>query len=199
MTEKIRRRPYSVVLFDEIEKAHPDVLNILLQILDDGKITDAQGRVVNFENTIIIMTTNAGSDNSSSISGFADKKESRASEKTEKALSAFLRPEFINRIDEIITFNRLSTENFIGIAKIMMSKLSDAMMDKGIKIYYTDELLSFIADKSYSERYGARNMRRYIERNVEDLIAEEIIGAYPNKLLGISLDIKDEKITIDKI
>ncbi len=199
LTEKIRRRPYSVVLFDEIEKAHPDVLNILLQILDDGKITDAQGRVVNFENTIIIMTTNAGSDNSSSIPGFAENKVSRVSDKTEKALSAFLRPEFINRIDEIITFNSLTRENFVGIAGIMLKKLSLGMEEKGIRITYSDELLAFIAKESFSDKYGARNMRRYIERNVEDLIANTIIDAYPDKIIGAHLDVNNDIITIKTI
>ncbi len=194
LTEKIRRRPYSVVLFDEIEKAHPDVLNILLQILDDGKITDAQGRVVNFENTIIIMTTNAGSEKASSISGFSEKREVIAKEKTEKALFAFLRPEFINRIDEIITFNHLTKENFEEIAKIMLSKLASAMDDKGIRFTYSDALLSHIADKSFSEKFGARNMRRFIERNVEDLIANTIVEKYPEKIIGIYIDVEGDKI-----
>ena len=194
LTEKIRRRPYSVVLFDEIEKAHPDVLNILLQILDDGKITDAQGRVVNFENTIIIMTTNAGSEKASSISGFSEKREVIAKEKTEKALFAFLRPEFINRIDEIITFNHLMKENFESIARIMLSKLASAMDDKGIRFTYSDALLSHIADKSFSEKFGARNMRRFIERNVEDLIANTIVEKYPEKIIGIYIDVENDKI-----
>ena len=195
LTEKIRRRPYSVVLFDEIEKAHPDVLNILLQILDDGKITDAQGRVVNFENTIIIMTTNAGSEKASSISGFSEKREVMAKEKTEKALFGFLRPEFINRIDEIITFNHLTKENFEAIARIMLSKLASAMDDKGIRFTYSDALVSHIADKSFSEKFGARNMRRFIERNVEDLIANTIVEKYPDKIIGIYIDVENDEIT----
>ena len=199
LTEKIRRRPYSVVLFDEIEKAHPDVLNILLQILDDGKITDAQGRVVNFENTIIIMTTNAGSDNSSSILGFSEKADVRANEKTEKALFAFLRPEFINRIDEIITFRHLTKDDFVSIADIMLSKLKEAMDEKGIRLTYTNDVLASISENSYSEKFGARNMRRYIERNVEDLIASTILEKYPDKVIGIHLFIKDEKIAIEAI
>ncbi len=199
LTEKIRRRPYSVILFDEIEKAHPDVLNILLQILDDGKITDAQGRTVNFENTIIILTTNAGSNNSSSISGFAERRETIAEEKTEKALFSFLRPEFINRIDEIITFNHLTKDNFLKIADIMLSKLKASMADKEIKLSYTDSVLSLIADESFSEKFGARNMRRYIESNIEDMIANEIIEVYPKKLCGVHLDVKDNKITIKSI
>jgi ATP-dependent Clp protease ATP-binding subunit ClpB len=201
LTEKIRRRPYSVVLFDEIEKAHPDVLNILLQILDDGKITDAQGRQVNFENTIIVLTTNAGSEKSSSISGFgtSDSRNQRASERTERALFDFLRPEFINRIDEIITFNHLTQDDFVGIARIMLSKLAGSMDDKGITLTYSDAVLQHIAKKSYSEKFGARNMRRFIEKNVEDLIAEKILSAYPKKLIGVHLGSVDEKITIETI
>ncbi|MBO5945114.1 MAG: ATP-dependent Clp protease ATP-binding subunit, partial [Clostridia bacterium] len=199
LTEKIRRRPYSVVLFDEIEKAHPDVLNILLQILDDGKITDAQGRQVNFENTIIIMTTNAGSEVSTSISGFADNKETKAKEKTEKALSAFLRPEFINRIDEIIVFNHLTRDDFSGIASIMLEKLSSHMNEKGIRLTYSPEVLSYIADKSYSDKFGARNMRRFIEREVEDKIASIIIDNEKLNLLGIHLTVKNDRIIANSI
>ena len=199
LTEKIRRRPYSVVLFDEIEKAHPDVLNILLQVLDDGKITDAQGRTVNFENTIIIMTTNAGSEGSSSIPGFADKRELVAKDRTEKALSTFLRPEFINRIDEIITFRHLDKDDFVKIAEIMISKLRDHFAEKGIKLMYNDEVLSLIAKESYSEKYGARNMRRYIERNVEDKLAAVILDNYGSTIKGISLTAPDGEIKVDFI
>ena len=199
LTEKIRRHPYSVVLFDEIEKAHPDVLNILLQILDDGKITDAQGRVVNFENAIIIMTTNAGSEKAASVPGFAENKNKKAAEKTEKALFDFLRPEFINRIDEIITFNHLSMDNFVGIAKIMLGNLAAGMAERGMRITYSDALAEYIAKESFSDKFGARNMRRFIERNVEDLIANTIIEAYPSKLIGAYLDVNDNKITIKTI
>ena len=199
LTEKIRRRPYSVILFDEIEKAHPDVLNILLQVLDDGRITDAQGRVVNFENTVIIMTTNAGSESSSSISGFSEKRELLAKEKTERALSAFLRPEFINRIDEIITFRHLGTEDFVLIAGIMMGKLRDHFLEKGIKLTYDDALLSHVASESYSEKYGARNMRRYIERNIEDKLASLIIERNKDKIFGISVTVSNGEILVDSI
>ena len=199
LTEKIRRRPYSVVLFDEIEKAHPDVLNILLQVLDDGRITDAQGRTVNFENTVIIMTTNAGSESSSSISGFAEKREEKSKERTERALSSFLRPEFINRVDEIITFRHLDKNDFVRIAAIMMGKLKEHMLDKGIKLLYSDEVLEFIAQKSYSEKYGARNMRRFIEKNIEDKLAEVIIENHTKGLSGISLRILDDDIKVDSI
>ena len=199
LTEKIRRRPHAVILFDEIEKAHPDVLNILLQILDDGKITDAQGRQVNFENTIIIMTTNAGSEVSTSISGFAESKETKAKEKTEKALQSFLRPEFINRIDEIIVFRHLVKDDFIKIASIMLGKLSAHMNEKGIKLTYSEDVLSYIADKSYSEKYGARNMRRFIEREVEDKIATLIIDSEKTNMLGIHLTVKEDDIKISSI
>ncbi len=199
LTEKIRRRPYSVILFDEIEKAHPDVLNILLQVLDDGKITDAQGREVNFENTVIIMTTNAGSNTSSSISGFAERRELVAKEKTERALSDFLRPEFINRIDEIITFRHLDKNDFGRIADIMLHKLRDHLMDSGIKLFYDDSVIAFIAENSYSEKYGARNMRRFIETHVEDKLAELIIGGYESEISGISLTVKNDEISVDSI
>ena len=196
LTEKIRRRPYSVVLFDEIEKAHPDVLNILLQVLDDGKITDAQGRQVNFENTVIIMTTNAGSEASSSISGFAEKREEKAKEKTARALQSFLRPEFINRIDEIITFRHLDKADFARIAAIMLRKLADHLADKGIKLYWNDDVLSHIAEKSYSEKYGARNMRRFIETSIEDKLASVIIDGYGTSISGVALEIANDEITL---
>ena len=199
LTEKIRRRPYSVVLFDEIEKAHPDVLNILLQVLDDGKITDAQGRQVNFENTIIIMTTNAGSEGSSSIPGFADKRELVAKDRTEKSLSTFLRPEFINRIDEIITFRHLDKNDFVKIADIMLSKLRNHLAEKGIKLVYNEDGLKLIANESYSEKYGARNMRRYIEKQVEDKLAAVILDNYNNGLSGISLTVVDNDIKVEYI
>ena len=199
LTEKIRRRPYSVILFDEIEKAHPDVLNILLQVLDDGKITDAQGRLINFENTVIIMTTNAGSETSSAISGFAEKREEVAKDKTERALRAFLRPEFINRIDEIITFNHLTKSDFIQIADIMLGKLKAHLADKGIKLVYNNDVLAHIAENSYSEKYGARNMRRYIERHVEDKLANITIENYGSDIFGMSLSVKDGEIVVEFI
>ena len=199
LTEKIRRRPHAVILFDEIEKAHPDVLNILLQILDDGRITDAQGRQVNFENAIIIMTTNAGSEVSTSISGFSESKESKAKEKTEKALFAFLRPEFINRIDEIITFRHLDKGDFVKIADIMMNMLKSHISEKGIKLSYSKDVLNHIADNSYSEKFGARNMRRFVERNIEDGIANTIIDNYGKQIIGMHLSLVDNNIKIDII
>ncbi len=199
LTEKIRRRPHAVILFDEIEKAHPDVLNILLQILDDGKITDAQGRQVNFENAIIIMTTNAGSEVSTSISGFAESKEEKAKEKTEKALFNFLRPEFINRIDEIITFRHLAKADFVRIADLMLGRLRDHMAEKGTRLTYSGDVLELIAERSYSDKFGARNMRRYIERNVEDKIANIIIDNYGTKIIGIHISVNDGEIAINSI
>ena len=193
LTEKIRRRPYSVVLFDEIEKAHPDVLNILLQILDDGRITDARGKTVNFENTVIVMTTNAGSDNSSATVGFFSEEDARSENKTMKALSNFLRPEFINRVDEIITFRSLDESDFEAIARIMLNELRDALSEKGIAFTYTDEAVESIAKNSYSRKFGARNMRRYIRANVEDLLAEKIISDYTRNITGAALSYSNEE------
>lgn len=199
MTEKIRRKPYSVILFDEIEKAHPDVMNILLQILDDGRITDAQGRTVNFENTVIVMTTNAGSTDTSSAAGFGGTRNEADAAKTEKALSSFLRPEFLNRVDEVIVFNRLTRENFAGIAKIMLNELADALSEKGIKFAYTDSAADFIAEKSFDEKYGARNMRRYIQREVEDIIADRLISEYAAGITAISLECDGNALYVTSI
>ena len=175
LTEKIRRKPYSVVLFDEIEKAHPDVLNILLQILDDGRITDAQGRTVNFENTVIIMTTNAGSDRAGGSVGFGRTATEQGRDKAMKALREFLRPEFINRVDEIVCFNRLTEENFRVIAGLMLGELRDAMAARGMALTWDDALVAFLTEKSYSAQFGARNLRRCIQKEVEDPIAAELI------------------------
>ena len=199
LTEKIRRRPYSVVLFDEIEKAHPDVLNILLQILDDGRITDAKGKTVNFENTVIVMTTNAGSDNSGATAGFFSEEETLSESKTMKALSGFLRPEFINRVDEIITFRSLDESDFERIAAIMLDELKQALQEKGITFKYSQPALSYIAKNSYSRKYGARNMRRYIRANVEDPLAETIISDYNRKITAASLKYsqKEDKLSVE--
>ena len=175
LTEKIRRRPYSVVLFDEIEKAHPDVMNILLQILDDGIITDARGKQVSFENCVIVMTTNAGSGNMTSPVGFSGTDAERGREKTMKALSDFLKPEFINRVDEIITFNALTRDDFIRIAEIMLSDLRDLLAEKGIGFTWDKDASELIAEKSFSQKFGARNMRRYIQTEIEDKIASLMI------------------------
>ena len=201
LTEKIRRRPYSVVLFDEIEKAHPDVLNILLQILDDGRITDAKGKTVNFENTVIVMTTNAGSDNSGATVGFFGEDEALSESKTMKALSNFLRPEFINRVDEIITFRSLDEKDFERIAAIMLDELGAALAEKGIKFKYSAPALAYIARNSYSRKYGARNMRRYIRANVEDPLAEAIIADYGRRICGAAVGYskKEDKLTVECI
>ena len=189
------------MLFDEIEKAHPDVLNILLQILDDGRITDARGKTVNFENTVIVMTTNAGSDSTSSTVGFYANEQEKSESKTMKALSGFLRPEFINRIDEIITFNSLTVENFGDIAVIMLGELKSALAEKNITFVYSSEAVKYIAKNSYSLKYGARNMRRFIRTNVEDLLAERIISDYNRNISGVSLKYsrKDDKLVVECI
>ena len=193
LTEKIRRKPYSVVLFDEIEKAHPDVLNIMLQILDDGRITDASGRTVNFENTIIVMTTNAGSDSSSTTVGFFADEHTVTENKTMKALSAFLRPEFINRVDEIITFRSLSEDDFAGIARIMLDELKTVLAEKGISLSYTDGAAAYIARKSYSHKFGARNMRRFITKEVEDVLAEKMISDYTGTISQVMIGYSEEE------
>ena len=196
LTEKIRRKPYSVVLFDEIEKAHPDVLNIMLQILDDGVVTDAQGRKVNFENTIIVMTTNAGSDISLNSAGFSTSIQSQSEDRTQKALSNFLRPEFINRVDEIVVFKQLNEQDFESIAVIMLKDLSSVIEDKGITLKYTDDLVSYIAKESFSVKFGARNMRRFIQKHIEDEIAECIIKNYSINISEIKIEVNEDKIEI---
>ena len=196
LTEKIRRRPYSVVLFDEIEKAHPDVLNVLLQILDDGHITDAQGRNVNFENTVIIMTTNAGSNLKGGSMGFNKTESEMGRDKAIKALNEFLRPEFINRVDEIVCFNKLTRENFRGIAELMLTELKDVMAEKGMELSWDDAAVDYLTDKSFSETYGARNLRRLIQREVEDAIASEIIDKLRGVVRRVGLTAKDGKIEV---
>jgi len=199
LTEKIRRKPYSVVLFDEIEKAHPDVLNILLQILDDGHITDAQGRVVNFENTVIVMTSNAGSDSSAGPLGFGKTANELNKDKAMKALQQFLRPEFINRVDAVITFNRLSKENFKEIAKIMLGELVTSLGDKGITFTYDDSLVEFLVEKSFSRTYGARNLRRTIQKELEDPMATKIIDSYEHPVSRIHAAAENEAIRLDAL
>ena len=197
LTEKIRRRPYSIVLFDEIEKAHPDVLNILLQILDDGRVTDARGKTVNFENTVIVMTTNAGSDRSAALAGFSTAETAAEDTKTQKALESFLRPEFINRVDEIITFRQLDENDFVRIAAIMLDELKLALAEKNIKLIYTDAALALIARRSFSRKYGARNMRRFIQKEVEDRLAGMIIADYKKFYSFAKIDTDGENITIN--
>ena len=196
LTEKIRRKPYSVILFDELEKAHPDVLNVLLQILDDGRITDAQGRVVNFENTVIVMTSNAGSDRRDGTVGFGMTASQQNKEKALKALSDFLRPEFINRVDEIISFNRLSEEDFRGIAKIMLGELKSNLEERGIALRWEDSILDYLVKKSYSITYGARNLRRTIQKDLEDAIAERIIDSFENPISQIKLLAQEDKVEV---
>ncbi len=196
LTEKIRRKPYSVILFDEIEKAHPDVLNILLQILDDGRISDAHGKIVNFENTIIVMTTNAGSDRTASKAGFLSEGQSLSEERTQKALEGFLRPEFINRVDAIITFNSLNTTDFSKIAQLMLNELAEALKSKNIKLSYSSNAAEHIAANSFSQKFGARNMRRYIQTNVEDRLAELIISDYKHSITQAMISVKGGKLNI---
>ena len=196
LTEKIRRKPYSVVLFDELEKAHPDVLNILLQILDDGRITDAQGRVVNFENTVIVMTSNAGSDRRDGSVGFGRSLSEQSKDKAMKALSEFLRPEFLNRVDEIICFNRLSEENFRSIAGIMLGELRENLEEHGVALRWDESVIDRLVKMSYSVTYGARNLRRTIQREIEDGVAEKIIDSFEAPISQIALTAADDKIQI---
>ena len=197
LTEKIRRRPYSVVLFDEIEKAHPDVLNVLLQVLDDGRISDAQGRVVNFENTIIVMTSNAGSEGQVGGMGFGRTSGDMVRERTMKALQGFLRPEFINRVDEIITFNHLTEENFLGIADIMLSELRDSLSARGLTLTWDESIREYLVKKAYSMVYGARNLRRTIQRDLEDPISEKIIESFEMPISSIHILVENEKIVLE--
>ena len=195
LTEKIRRRPYSVVLFDEIEKAHPDVMNLLLQILDDGRITDAQGRTVNFENTVIIMTTNAGSNTRTGALGFGLSADDQSRERAQRALNEFLRPEFLNRIDEIVYFNHLTEENFRSIAALMLDEVRTAMAERGMTLHWTPAVIDYLVRKGYSETYGARNLRRTIQRDVEDAIATAIV-AQRRAVGDIGIDAQDDHITV---
>ena len=197
LTEKIRRRPYSVVLFDEIEKAHPDVLNVLLQVLDDGRITDAQGRVVNFENAIIIMTSNAGSEGNVGAMGFGRTDRDKVQEKTTKALREFLRPEFINRVDEIITFNHLTEEDFLGIADIMLNELQDSLSGRGLTLSWDDDLRHHLVKKAYSETYGARELRRTIQKELMAPICMAIIDSFEHPISAIRIRVEGETVKLD--
>ena len=197
LTEKIRRKPYSVVLFDEIEKAHPDVMNILLQILDDGRITDAQGRVVNFENTVIVMTTNAGSNSKSGSVGFGGSLGDMSRERTMKALNEFLRPEFINRVDEVICFNQLTEENFRAIAAIMLGEVRDAMAERNITVAWDESVIDHLVREAYSVTYGARNLRRTIQKQIEDEIASQIVDRHGENISYVNLSAADGKIKVE--
>ena len=196
LTEKIRRKPYSVVLFDEIEKAHPDVLNILLQILDDGEVTDAHGRKVNFENTVIVMTSNAGSGKAAGAVGFGRSADDQDKERVMKSLQEFLRPEFINRVDEIVYFHQLTEENFRGIAGIMLEELKAALEEKGYHFTYDDALVDYLVKKSYSAAYGARNLRRCIQKDVEDPMAARIIESYETPITQIKATAEDGAVKL---
>ena len=199
LTEKLRRRPYSVVLFDEIEKAHPDVLNILLQVLDDGRITDAQGRTVSFENAIIIMTSNAGSDRSGGSVGFGKTVSEQDEARAVKALEEIMRPEFLNRIDDIISFSHLTKEDFRGIATIMLGQLRDTLAENNIRLTWDDSLVDYLIEDSFSVKFGARNLRRAIEKQVEDELANRIIAAWKHPLSGAHVSAADGKIVVQTI
>ena len=196
LTEKIRRKPYAVILFDEIEKAHPDVMNILLQILDDGEITDAHGRKVNFENTVIVMTSNAGSERKGGSLGFGMTMNEQNKERALKALGEFLRPEFINRVDEIICFNRLDEANLRATARIMLDELRDSLREKGLSFTFDDAVLDYLVEQSYSMTYGARNLRRTIQKELEDVMAARIIDAYENPITQLKAVMQDGKLTL---
>ena len=199
LTEKIRRKPYSVVLFDEIEKAHPDVLNILLQILDDGEVTDAHGRKVNFENTVIVMTSNAGSDKATGSVGFGRSADDQGRERTMKALREFLRPEFINRVDEIVYFRQLTEENFAAIARIMLDELQASLKEKGYSFSYDDALVSHLVHSSYSAAYGARNLRRCIQKELEYPMAVQIIDSFEHPITQLRATAEDGKVRLDTL
>jgi len=199
LTEKIRRKPYAVILFDEIEKAHPDVLNILLQILDDGELTDSHGRKVNFENTIIVMTSNAGSATKEGTVGFDRTQNQQDADRAMKALQQFLRPEFINRVDAVVTFNRLSEDNFREIAKIMLKELAASLAEKGITFTWDEALEKALVDKSFSRTYGARNLRRTIQKELEDPMASKLIDSYESMITHIAVTAKDGKIEINTL
>ena len=193
----MRRKPYCVILFDEIEKAHPDVLNILLQILDDGHITDAQGRNVNFENTVLVMTSNAGSEARGSGSvGFGRTANEQGRERAMKALESFLRPEFINRVDEIVYFNKLTEGDFKAIASIMLGELKGTLAEKGITFTWDEALLDALVEKSYSQTYGARNLRRQIQKDLEDDIATKLIDSYLHPITQIRATAEDGQIKV---
>lgn len=199
LTEKVRRRPYSVVLFDEIEKAHPDVMNILLQILDEGRINDSQGRSVSFENTVIVMTSNAGSTDRDTGVGFNKTDSDIAKDKAMKALRDFLRPEFLGRIDEIVVFNPLTEENFAGIAGLMLDEMKSPLAEKHISLRYTDEALKTIAHKAYGQKLGARDIRRVIRNEVEDKIAELLIDKGEGAVSAVAISADNGEIKVDAL
>ena len=196
LIEKIRRKPYAVILFDEIEKAHPDVMNVLLQILDDGEVTDSHGRKVNFENTVIVMTSNAGSERKEGTVGFGHTVNEQNRDRAMKALGEFLRPEFLNRVDEVICFNRLDEQNFAGIARIMLSELQKSLEDKGLHFTWDEAVEEYLVKKSYSATYGARNLRRTIQKDLEDTMAAQIIDSYEHPVTQIRASMEDGKLVV---
>ena len=196
LTEKIRRKPYAVILFDEIEKAHPDVMNVLLQILDDGEVTDSHGRKVNFENTVIVMTSNAGSERKEGTVGFGHTANEQNRDRAMKALGEFLRPEFLNRVDEVICFNRLDEKNFAGIAHIMLDELQKSLEDKGLHFTWDEDVEDYLVKKSYSATYGARNLRRTIQKELEDVMAAQIIDSYEHPVTQIHASVEDGKLVV---
>ena len=196
LTEKIRRKPYAVILFDEIEKAHPDVMNVLLQILDDGEITDSHGRKVNFENTVIVMTSNAGSERKEGTVGFGHTLNEQNRDRAMKALGEFLRPEFLNRVDEVICFNRLDEQNFAGIARIMLEELQKSLEDKGLHFTWDEAVEEYLVKKSYSATYGARNLRRTIQKELEDEMASQIIDSYEHPVTQLHAAMEDGKLIV---
>ena len=196
LTEKIRRKPYAVILFDEIEKAHPDVMNVLLQILDDGEITDSHGRKVNFENTVIVMTSNAGSERKEGTVGFGHTVNEQNRDRAMKALGEFLRPEFLNRVDEVICFNRLDEKNFAGIARIMLDELQKSLEDKGLHFTWDEDVEDYLVKKSYSATYSARNLRRTIQKELEDVMAAQIIDSYEHPVTQIHASMEDGKLVV---
>ena len=196
LTEKIRRKPYAVILFDEIEKAHPDVMNVLLQILDDGEITDSHGRKVNFENTVIVMTSNAGSERKEGTVGFGHTVNEQNRDRAMKALGEFLRPEFLNRVDEVICFNRLDEKNFEDIARIMLTELQQSLEDKGLHFTWDDAVVEYLVKKSYSAAYGARNLRRTIQKELEDVMAAQIIDSYEHPVTQIHASMEDGRLAV---
>ena len=196
LTEKIRRKPYAVILFDEIEKAHPDVMNVLLQILDDGEITDSHGRKVNFENTVIVMTSNAGSERKEGTVGFGHTVNEQNRDRAMKALGEFLRPEFLNRVDEVICFNRLDEKNFEDIARIMLTELQQSLEDKGLHFTWDDAVVGYLVKKSYSAAYGARNLRRTIQKELEDVMAAQIIDSYEHPVTQIHASMEDGRLAV---
>ena len=199
LTEKVRRKPYSILLFDEIEKAHPDVMNILLQILDEGRITDAQGRTVNFENTVIIMTSNAGSERKANALGFGKDKSEATKENVMKALSDFLRPEFIGRVDEVVVFNELSEADYTKIADLLLNELVEPLEDKGIRLTWNSEVCAYLAKKASVGTRGARELRNVIRREVEDEIANIIIDHSDENVCGISVTVDGDKLALKYI